>query len=414
MNALPNGGDRGGSHAAVAVPTVLLFLGSVGGWLAAAAVALTGSSHRWLAVTIPVQALLVCPLFTVAHEAFHDSVGRAKWMSELIGRLAMPFVALWATYPAVRFCHLEHHRNTNENIYTDPDAWASAGPRWLLPLRWMTIDGWYALYYLRCKRGRPRREVIGMWTNKAVVAVLFAVIVGAGYGWDLLVIYLIPQRVGLGILAWWFDWLPHHDLGVTARTDRFRATRARVGWEHLMNVLLIGQNYHLVHHVDPTVSFYQCLSVWRQNEDHYLERNAPITTAWGRDLTPRQYRAWRPARPPVAPRQAVEQSTVIVTLGGATTHTTGAAHETLLDIALRAGLGVPYWCVDGACGICKSKLLRGSVEMGRNLALSESDVADGWVLACQSRPSSDLVHLDYDGTVHEVSPPPSSGGATRR
>jgi len=163
--------------------------------------------------------------------------------------LSMPFVALWVTYPVMRYIHIEHHRNTNEDPLSDPDAWAHDGPAWQLPFRWLTIDAWYSRFCLPRMSRRPAREIVGLWVNEAVVVALFAVLLSCGYGWELLLIYLIPQRIGLGILAWWFDWLPHHDLAVTGKVDAFRASRVRVGWERLMNPLMCYQNYHVVHHM---------------------------------------------------------------------------------------------------------------------------------------------------------------------
>jgi fatty acid desaturase len=143
---------------------------------------------------------------------------------------------------------------------------------------------------------RPRGEVTGFLVNLAVVILLIGVVIGLGYGWELVIIYVIPNRIGLGSLACLFDWLPHHDLRATARIDRFRAARVRVGWEGVLNPLLFYQNYHLVHHINPAIPFYLYVKAWKNTEAEYLDRNVPITTAWGRQLTPSEYRAWRAGR----------------------------------------------------------------------------------------------------------------------
>ena len=59
------------------------------------------------------------------------------------------------------------------------------------------------------------------------------------------------------VLAWWFDWLPHHGLEDTQSENRYRATRNRVGMEWLLTPLLLSQNYHLVHHLHPSIPFYR-------------------------------------------------------------------------------------------------------------------------------------------------------------
>lgn len=51
----------------------------------------------------------------------------------------------------------------------------------------------------------------------------------------------------------------------------------------------------------------------------------------------------------------------------------------------------------GACGTCKAKLLEGDVEMDHNFALGQDELERGYVLTCQSHPTSTSVSVDYDG-----------------
>ncbi|MBP2369559.1 ferredoxin-NADP reductase [Pseudonocardia parietis] len=60
-----------------------------------------------------------------------------------------------------------------------------------------------------------------------------------------------------------------------------------------MNPLMLYQNYHLVHHIHPTIPFYRYVQVWRRTESDFLDRDVPIATAWGTELSPAEYRAWR-------------------------------------------------------------------------------------------------------------------------
>ena len=289
--------DPGIPLPAVARPTVALWAGSLALWVGAtvlALAALDGSVSRWwLLATVPVHALVTFTMFTVLHEATHHAAGRLRGVNEVLGRLSMPFVVAWATFPLVRYIHIEHHRHTNSGVLVDPDAWVEGGPTWQRPLRWLAIDLWYFRFYAPRMRQRPRREVAGELATLAVVVGLATALVATGHGLALVMVYLLPQRIGVGVLAWWFDWLPHHDLGVTARVDRFRATRVRVGRERLMTPVMLYQNYHLVHHIHPTIPFYRYVRAWENTRDDFLARDVPIATAWGTELTPAEYRAWR-------------------------------------------------------------------------------------------------------------------------
>lgn len=276
----------------IAVPTVLVWLGSLVAWLGATAAVLCGVSRWWLAVTIVVQGLVTFSMFSVLHEAIHHTVGRPKWINQVFGRLSMPFVSLFGTFPMLAYTHLAHHRNTNEGIHEDPDAWSLTGPRWQLPLRWLTIDAWYCRFYLMRLRRRPRKEAVGFALYLTLALAFVTTILILGYWRELVLIYFIPQRIGMVILAWWFDWLPHHGL-VPIKTNRFQVTRARVGWERVLCLLLMYQNYHVVHHLHTAIPFYLYVKAWRAAESEYLDRNVPISTAWGQDMTPSEYRRWR-------------------------------------------------------------------------------------------------------------------------
>ncbi|MCV2355418.1 CDP-6-deoxy-delta-3,4-glucoseen reductase [Paucibacter sp. B2R-40] len=65
--------------------------------------------------------------------------------------------------------------------------------------------------------------------------------------------------------------------------------------------------------------------------------------------------------------------------------------ETMLSAAIRAGIGLPYGCRDGACGSCKSHLLEGRVIHGAHQAktLTEAEEAAGFVLTCCATPQTD-------------------------
>ena len=70
--------------------------------------------------------------------------------------------------------------------------------------------------------------------------------------------------------------------------------------------------------------------------------------------------------------------------------------ETILEAALRAGSDAPYACMGGACGTCRARVVCGSVEMDQNFALGKADLDAGYVLTCQSHPTSPEVTVDYD------------------
>jgi ring-1,2-phenylacetyl-CoA epoxidase subunit PaaE len=68
----------------------------------------------------------------------------------------------------------------------------------------------------------------------------------------------------------------------------------------------------------------------------------------------------------------------------------------VLEAALSVRADAPFACRGGVCGTCRARLVQGSVQMDTNWALEPDEVADGYVLTCQSHPTSAKVALDYD------------------
>jgi ferredoxin len=70
--------------------------------------------------------------------------------------------------------------------------------------------------------------------------------------------------------------------------------------------------------------------------------------------------------------------------------------DTILETARRGGLRPPFSCEAGNCATCMAHLDAGSVQMRANNALADDEVAQGWILTCQSVPTSAEIVVDYD------------------
>jgi 3-ketosteroid 9alpha-monooxygenase subunit B len=71
------------------------------------------------------------------------------------------------------------------------------------------------------------------------------------------------------------------------------------------------------------------------------------------------------------------------------------AGQRMLDVMIDAGLDAPYSCREGVCGACACRLVGGEVEMAHNEVLEAADLADGYILACQSTARTAEVSVDY-------------------
>jgi ring-1,2-phenylacetyl-CoA epoxidase subunit PaaE len=70
--------------------------------------------------------------------------------------------------------------------------------------------------------------------------------------------------------------------------------------------------------------------------------------------------------------------------------------ESIIDGAARAGIELPFSCKAGVCATCRTRLVRGEVEMAQNYALEDWELAQGFILACQSHAKTAEIELTYD------------------
>ena len=89
-------------------------------------------------------------------------------------------------------------------------------------------------------------------------------------------------------------------------------------------------------------------------------------------------------------------SEVTIVLDGRSTTLTLPRSEPVLDAAQHVRADLPFACKGGVCGTCRARVTDGSVTMRRNFALEDDELAAGFVLTCQSLPTSDAVTVDYD------------------
>ncbi|MFN3196900.1 MAG: fatty acid desaturase [Bradymonadia bacterium] len=251
----------------VAWPTLALTAFALLGWLFAFVGVM---DHRLsLFISLPLASWCAFAAFTPMHDASHRSVTRKRWPNEVVGRLCS--IVLTAPFPAFRHVHLTHHKHTNDPV-KDPDFWSGRGPKWLLPLRWLTQDFHYYVVYARA--GRPRKELVETVSTLVLIYGLIITLVVAGHGTEVALAWLIPARLAIGFLAFSFDYLPHRPHQITSKEDRYKATTLRPsGW---MTPLLMFQNYHLIHHLYPAVPFYRYAKVWRERREQLLAKGAVV------------------------------------------------------------------------------------------------------------------------------------------
>ncbi len=89
-------------------------------------------------------------------------------------------------------------------------------------------------------------------------------------------------------------------------------------------------------------------------------------------------------------------ATVTFTLSGEQATFDLVPGDTILEGALQLRSDAPYACMGGACGTCRAKLVEGNVAMDHNFALGQAELDAGYILTCQSHPTTPFVAVDFD------------------
>ncbi len=99
----------------------------------------------------------------------------------------------------------------------------------------------------------------------------------------------------------------------------------------------------------------------------------------------------------VTENPSLKKTTVTVILDGVSTgFTMPAQGPSILEAAIVAGADLPWACRAGVCATCRAKLVQGTVTMDQNYALAEEEIAQGFILTCQSHPTSENLLVDFD------------------
>ena len=223
-------------------PTLLIF------WLSVALAVMTTLGYwcwgwvDWCCFCLNVLALHM--VGTVIHDACHGVAHRNKLVNAFLGH-GSAFL-LCFSYPVFTRVHMQHHANVNDPD-NDPDHVVSTmGPLWIINARFM----YHEFFFF--KRKLWRKNELLEW----FLARLSLGLVGyLAYHYDFLGyvfnFWFIPLAIVGLVLGLFFDYFPHRPF-----KERDRWKNARVYPNRLLNWLIMGQNYHLIHHLWPSVPWY--------------------------------------------------------------------------------------------------------------------------------------------------------------
>ncbi len=100
--------------------------------------------------------------------------------------------------------------------------------------------------------------------------------------------------------------------------------------------------------------------------------------------------------PELAQAMGADGAKLKVQLDGDTLNIVVPKGKTILDALLDLKHDPPFSCTSGSCSACMAKLIKGKVEMEVCYALDEDEVEEGFILTCQSHPTTAVVEITYE------------------
>jgi len=235
------------------VPWLIVFWGLTNClvWLSLWPMVLLADLSLWIAFPI---ATLCCTLaYLPSHDAQHSIIAREghplRWLNECVGWLSL--VPLAQPYTVMRATHMEHHAHTNDpNL--DPDYHVHAP----------NTRAFFIQSIRRRQPGSPAQQAYADALNRTgqtnlvmhaiVIRLIYLGVLGAmawtGHALEALLLWWLPLNLGMTYLQFYLSWMPHHP-GI--EQDRYRQTRGfKSPWGNIMSM---GMQYHIVHHLYPRI-----------------------------------------------------------------------------------------------------------------------------------------------------------------
>lgn len=223
----------------------------------------------WLAVTgrIPmllgtvINAFFMTQGYTAVHECAHRNMnGRhrhLRWVNDVFGIAGFSFTL--HSFTVHSHVHRLHHAHVNE-IGRDTDAWVSEAPNFPTALLRALVFYFYThLHFVKIYPliAQKRKFLIRAILETAIPWVVAIGLCVIGYWREVTLLWFIPTLLAFAGVSLFVDWLPHHEV---EKTGPFGHTLIRVPSKGLRGFVMKWaynfHNYHLIHHLVPSVPWY--------------------------------------------------------------------------------------------------------------------------------------------------------------
>ncbi|MGF1513620.1 MAG: beta-carotene hydroxylase [Elainellaceae cyanobacterium] len=207
---------------------------------------------KWCCFSLNVLALHL--VGTVIHDASHNVAHRNRVINAALGHGSA--LMLGFAFPVFTRVHMQHHANVNDPE-NDPDHFVSTGgPLWMIAARFF----YHEVFFFRRRLWR-KYELLEWFLSRAVVATVVYLAIQYDFLGFIFNYWFSPALVVGIALGLFFDYFPHRPF-----QERDRWKNARVYPSPVLNLLIMGQNYHLIHHLWPSIPWYHYQTAYRATQ----------------------------------------------------------------------------------------------------------------------------------------------------
>ncbi|MEP5938141.1 MAG: fatty acid desaturase [Erythrobacter sp.] len=231
-------------------------------WLALWPLVIFDMIPLWLGFILSTISLSLVYLPT--HDAQHYIIGRPgtrlHWLNELLGHATSWMVA--TPFEVYRVTHLDHHRHTNDPDL-DVDITSHADGPWqalMASVRQRQPNAKRSSDYVAAlqRAGRPGLILLTIAYRLAHIGILIA-LAWSGYALEAFFLWWLPMQIAMTYLVFFLSWAPHSPKMSTGRYRDTKNWRSKVG-----NILSMGMQYHIVHHLHPYIPLMDTPAAYRE------------------------------------------------------------------------------------------------------------------------------------------------------
>jgi len=246
-------------------------LGNFAVWLALWPLTLTGILPLWAGFLV--STICITLSYLPSHEAQHSIIAAEgkplRWLNDLVGHvsvipLVLPYRLAWIT-------HRMHHAHANDPEL-DPDRYNQGETWWRsvwngIQARQPGAKNAYKTLAQTSDDPEIQRAAIEGAALTTSYYVILAVLAWSGFALEALLLWWLPRQIATSYITLFLSWAPHYPMQEKGRYRDTRAWRSPVG-----TVLSMGMEFHLVHHLYPTIPLFKTGPAYFEMRDLLVQR----------------------------------------------------------------------------------------------------------------------------------------------